>query len=85
MLGVAASPRVLDKLFHLRRGRGTLQLDSEGDAVKRRSGSLQPKLVGNIEAATNVNLGVFDGNIVKMREPRNLGEQSKSRTHEEQR
>lgn len=34
LLGVAAPPRMLDELFHVLRGRGTLQVHSETNAVK---------------------------------------------------
>ena len=83
LLCMAASPRVLDQLFHLLRRRGTLQVDGETDAVESGAGAVHAELVRDIEATTNLNLAIFDRNIVKMREPRNLGEQSKSGAHEE--
>jgi hypothetical protein len=80
---MAAAPCVLDQFFHLLRRRGTLQVDGETDAVEGGAGAVQAELVRDIEAATNLNLAIFHRNIVKMREPRNLGEQSKSGAHEE--
>jgi organic hydroperoxide reductase OsmC/OhrA len=83
LLCMAAAPCVLDQFFHLLRRRGTLQVDGETDAVEGGAGAVQAELVRDIEAATNLNLAIFHRNIVKMREPRNLGEQSKSGAHEE--
>jgi hypothetical protein len=79
---MAAAPRMLDQFFHLLRRCGTLQLDIETDMVKGSAGAIQTKLVGDIKTATNVDLAILDGDIVKMREPRNLGEQSKGGAHE---
>lgn len=80
---MAAAPRVLDQFFHLLRRCGTLQVNHETDAVKGRAGTFQSELVRDIKAAANLNLALFDRNVVKMREPRNLGEQSKSGANQE--
>jgi hypothetical protein len=80
---MATSPRVLDQFFHLLWRCGTLQVDHEIDAVKGGAGAVQAELVRDIKATTHLNLALFDGNIIKMREPRNLGKQSKSGAHEE--
>ena len=73
---------MLDELLDLLGGRGTLKLDRESDAFERRSGSFQPHLVGHVERATDIHLAVFDRHFVKMREPRNLRQQSKRRAHQ---
>ena len=85
LLCMAAAPRVLDQFLHLLGRCGTLQVDGETDAVKGGAGAVHAELVRDIKAAANLNLALFDGNIVKMREPRNLGEQSKGGADEEKR
>ena len=74
---------VPDQLFDLLGVRRALKLNREGDAFERRSGSFQPHLVGDVERATNIHLAVFDRHFVKMREPRNLRQQSECRAHQE--
>ena len=82
MLRVTAPFRMLDQLFDLFRGRGTLQSDGEADIFERRARALQVEFVRDIKGAANIDLPFFDLNFVEMREPRNLCEQSKSRAHE---
>ena len=72
-----------DQLFDLLGVSRTLKLNRECDAFERRSGSFQPHLVGHVERATDIHLAVFDRHFVKMREPRNLRQQSERRAHQE--
>jgi len=55
---------------------------SKGYLFECGAGSVQSKFVSNIKSATNINLPIFNDNLVKVREPRNLRQQSESRPDE---
>lgn len=80
---MAAPPRMLDQFLHPLRRRGTLQVHMETEVVKGSTGTFQAQLVGDIKAAPSINFTFLDRNIVQMREPRNLGEESKRGAHEQ--
>ena len=78
---MAAAFRMLNQSFHLTWRRGTLESDSEHNVFKRRTRALQSEFVRDVKAAADVDLAFLDRNFVEMREPRNLGKQSKRRAH----
>jgi hypothetical protein len=78
---VAAAFCMLNQLFDLFRRRGTLQRDGESDVFERRPRTLQSKFVRDVKRATDIDLSFLDRNLVVMREPRNLSQQSKRRAH----
>src|SRR5262249_50680942 len=61
--------------------RGTHESDGERDVFERRTRSFQAEFVRDIEGATDIDLSLLDRHFVEMREPRNLGKQSKRRAH----
>jgi hypothetical protein len=72
---------MMNQSFDLIGGRGTLEGDGEGDVFECRTRSFQAKFVRDIKGATDIDLSFLDRNFVEMREPRNLGKQSKRRAH----
>ena len=73
---MAAPLRVRDEFLHPLGGRSALNGDGEGDLLEGRPGPVQPELVPHVKAAANIYLRILDGDIVKRREPRHLGEES---------
>ena len=53
----------------------------ERDVFECRARTLQPKFVRDVKHATNIDLSFLDRHFVEMREPRNLGKQSKRSAH----
>ena len=78
---MAAAFRLLNQPFDLFGWRGTLQRYSECDVFERRTRALQAEFVRDVKGATDIDLSFLDRNFVEMREPRNLGKQSKRRAH----
>jgi hypothetical protein len=78
---MAAAFRMLNQSFDLFGRCGTLQGYRERDAFECRPGAVQTEFIRDVERATDIDLAFLDGNVVEMREPRNLGKQSKSRAH----
>src|SRR5262249_30788005 len=72
---------MLDQSFDLVGRRGTLESDGEGDVFECRTRPFQAKFVRDIKGATDIDLPFLDRNFVEMREPRNLGKQSKRCAH----
>src|SRR5262245_56556755 len=83
LLRVTAAFRVLNQSFDLVGRRGNLESDGEGDVFECRPGSFQAEFVRDIKGATDIDLSFLDRNFVEMREPRNLGKQSKRSAHKE--
>src|SRR5262249_32193589 len=74
---------MLNQSFDLVGRRRTLESDGEGDVFECRPRSFQAKFVRDIKGATDIDLSFLDRNFVEMREPRNLGKQSKRSAHKE--
>jgi len=74
---VAAAFGMRNQLLHLIRRRRALDVDRECHFLESGSRPFQAKLVGNVEAASHVHLGIFDRHVVQRREPRQLSEKSK--------
>jgi len=74
---------MLDQSFDLFRSCGTLKRYGECDVFERRARAFQVEFVRDVKGTTNIDFSFLDGNFVEMREPRNLGKQSKRRAHEE--
>ena len=64
LLGVAAAFGVRDQFLHLLSGRGALDRDGERHFLEGGSRPFETKLVGDVEAAPHVHLGIFDRHIV---------------------
>ncbi len=56
---------------------GTLDGHSERDTLEGGAGAFQAHFVSHVKRATNVDFTILYWNIIKVREPRNLREQSK--------
>jgi hypothetical protein len=74
---------MLDQSFDLFRSCGTLKRNNECDVFERRTRAFQVEFVRHVKGTTDIDFSFLDGNFVEMREPRNLGKQSKRRAHEE--
>jgi hypothetical protein len=74
---------MLNQSFDLSRRCGTLKRYGECDVFERRARAFQVELVRDVKGTTDIDFSFLDWNFVKMREPRNLGKQSKRRAHEE--
>jgi hypothetical protein len=74
---------MLNQSFDLFRRCGTLKRYGECDVFERRARAFQVEFVRDVKRTTDIDFSFLDGNFVKMREPRNLGKQSKRRAHEE--
>lgn len=61
---------------------GTLDGHCERDTLKGGAGAFQAHFVRHVKRATNVDFTILYWNIVQVREPRNLREQSKCRAYE---
>ena len=79
---VAGALRVLNQFHDAPGRRGTPDLHGKHDAFKGRSRTLQAQFIGHIEGAANIDHALFHGDFIQVREPRNLGQQSKSCTDE---
>jgi hypothetical protein len=64
LLGVAAALGMRDQFLHLVSGRRALDLDRERNLLEGSSRPFETKLVGDVEAAPHVHLGILDRHIV---------------------
>ena len=64
LLGVAAALGVRDQFLHLLSGRGAQDRDDERHFLEGGSRPFETKLVGDVETAPHVHLGIFDRYIV---------------------
>jgi len=71
----------LNQSFDLFLRCGTHKSDGERDVFESRARSFQAEFVRDIKGATDIDLTLLDRYAVEMREPRNLGKQSKRRAH----
>jgi hypothetical protein len=73
---------MVNQFLYLLRSGGALDVDGEDHALECRARPFQAHFIRYVEGTPNIDLACFDRNFVKVREPRNLGEQSERRADE---
>jgi hypothetical protein len=73
---------MLDQSFDLFRRCGTLQGYGKCDVFECRTRPFQAEFGRDVKSATDIDLSLLDRNFVEMREPRDLGQESKRSAHE---